>query len=387
MEVVNKKDGNKNFMIIKDVVINENDYKYKMIKNNNIDNIVPMTIRTMDGEKYWYYNVTEFTSMRAIFSRKKITGKDLFNLIKDIRKIAESAKEYLIDLNDFLFNLDYVYVNKKSGKYTFCYCPNIHKDVQQNMRILFDQILEYIDHNNKSAVMIAYGIQQITISDSYTVGDLYNCAKENINTFEEENKEHRNIVLDSKQNIVQKPFEEKKKNFLRKFADKFIKKSKYLDEEELYEDFEKENDKSADAIKKQREDRCYNVNSIQYVNDEEEDVYNTECEDATMLLTANGAINKITLKEVSEQGNMEIEPNEYPCILGKSKLSSDYIVDSPVVSRVHLRISEEMSNYYIEDLNSTNGTFVNGKRLEPHKLEEINIGDLITVANLDFIVE
>ena len=106
-----------------------------------------------------------------------------------------------------------------------------------------------------------------------------------------------------------------------------------------------------------------------------------------MLLTSSGAINRITLKEISTQGSMKIEPKGYPCILGKSKLSSDYIVDSPVVSRVHLRLSEEMSNYYVEDLNSTNGTYVNGQKLEPHKPKEINVGDQITVADIDFIVE
>lgn len=387
MEVVNKKDGNKNYMIIKDVVIDENDYKYKMIKNNNIENIVPITIRMMDGEKYWHYNVTEYVSMRTMYARKKISGKDLYNLIKDIKKIAEVAKEYLIDLNDFLFDIDYVYINKQSGKYSFCYCPGVCDDVQQNMRTLFDQILEYIDHNNKSAVLIAYGIQQITISDSYTVGDLYNCAKENLSGFEEENRINQNMVVEAKKNTVQQPYEDKKKNPLKKIVERFIKKSKYLDEDELMSSTGKEKTMFTSPLKDKDSEEYYCDNSIQYINDGDDDVYNPECEEATMLLTSTGAINKITLKEISEQGNMEIEPNEYPCILGKSKLSSDYVVDSPVVSRVHLRISEEMSNYYVEDLNSTNGTFVNGKRLEPHKLEEINVGDLITVANLDFIVE
>ena len=45
-----------------------------------------------------------------------------------------------------------------------------------------------------------------------------------------------------------------------------------------------------------------------------------------------------------------------------------------------------MSNYYVEDLNSTNGTYVNGQKLEPHKPKEINVGDQITVADIDFIV-
>ena len=40
MEVVNKKDGNKNFMIIKGIEIDENDYKFKMLKNKDRKSVV-----------------------------------------------------------------------------------------------------------------------------------------------------------------------------------------------------------------------------------------------------------------------------------------------------------------------------------------------------------
>ena len=52
MEVVNKKDGNKNFMIIKGIEIDENDYKFKMLKNNNIENVIPIGLKRIpDGFK------------------------------------------------------------------------------------------------------------------------------------------------------------------------------------------------------------------------------------------------------------------------------------------------------------------------------------------------
>ena len=222
MEVVNKKDGNKNFMIIKGIEIDENDYKFKMLKNNNIENVIPIGLRVIDGEKQLYYNVTEYITVKAMFSRKKMSGKDLYNLIKDIKKLSKSTKEYLMDLNDFLFDINYVYINKKSGEYGFCYCPNEYEDVQQNMRNIFDSILECIDHNNKPAVLMAYGIQQITISDSYTVQDLYNCAVENYkeakeSTYKKKDREEfvkgvENIVINTEKNVVTKPYEEKKKS-------------------------------------------------------------------------------------------------------------------------------------------------------------------------------
>lgn len=416
MEVVNKKDGNKNFMIIKGIEIDENDYKFKMLKNNNIENVIPIGLRVIDGEKQLYYNVTEYITVKAMFSRKKMSGKDLYNLIKDIKKLSKSTKEYLMDLNDFLFDINYVYINKKSGEYGFCYCPNEYEDVQQNMRNIFDSILECIDHNNKPAVLMAYGIQQITISDSYTVQDLYNCAVENYkeakeSTYKKKDREEfvkgvENIVINTEKNVVTKPYEEKKKSLFKKIMERLKGKNKYEDEDELEAELENpsEINKKESGLKEisgqATEGPLYNYSDYQMATIGEEtdnyrdnyekgydDNYDGDYEEATMLLTSSGVINRITLKEISNQGSMKIEPKGYPCILGKSKLSSDYIVDSPVVSRVHLRLSEEMSNYYVEDLNSTNGTYVNGQKLEPHKPKEINVEDQITVADIDFIVE
>lgn len=58
-------------------------------------------------------------------------------------------------------------------------------------------------------------------------------------------------------------------------------------------------------------------------------------------------------------------------------------INIPEVSRRHARLRYEMDGYIIEDLGSTNGTFVNGQRLSgPHVLrpgEEIQLGDAVTL--------
>ena len=55
------------------------------------------------------------------------------------------------------------------------------------------------------------------------------------------------------------------------------------------------------------------------------------------------------------------------------------------MSRIHVRIDNEADSFTIEDLNSRNGTFVNGERLNPYDKIEISIGDKITIASLDYI--
>lgn len=50
-------------------------------------------------------------------------------------------------------------------------------------------------------------------------------------------------------------------------------------------------------------------------------------------------------------------------------------------------MSEEIDGYTIEDLNSTNGTFLNGEKLKEHEVQAIKEGDRISLANLEFVVE
>jgi len=63
---------------------------------------------------------------------------------------------------------------------------------------------------------------------------------------------------------------------------------------------------------------------------------------------------------------------------------NDIVISDPQVSRQHARITRQGSLMVIEDLGSTNGTFVNGVRLTgPHTLvsgDVIGLGDAVTLT-------
>jgi pSer/pThr/pTyr-binding forkhead associated (FHA) protein len=52
------------------------------------------------------------------------------------------------------------------------------------------------------------------------------------------------------------------------------------------------------------------------------------------------------------------------------------------VSRIHAAIEHIGSSYTVTDLNSTNATRLNGKRLEPDKATPINDGDTLTFGKV-----
>jgi pSer/pThr/pTyr-binding forkhead associated (FHA) protein len=62
-------------------------------------------------------------------------------------------------------------------------------------------------------------------------------------------------------------------------------------------------------------------------------------------------------------------------------VSNDICLEDPFVSRHHCLIRKEDGQYVIEDLNSTNGTYVNGDRVNACSLKE---GSLIRIGTARF---
>ncbi|HWB31437.1 MAG TPA: FHA domain-containing protein [Vicinamibacterales bacterium] len=63
---------------------------------------------------------------------------------------------------------------------------------------------------------------------------------------------------------------------------------------------------------------------------------------------------------------------------------ADFIVDAALVSRLHCRLTADKSDQLIvEDLGSTNGTLVNGRRVDRQVLKA---GDTVTIGRVEFEV-
>ncbi|MBE9004554.1 FHA domain-containing protein [Fortiea sp. LEGE XX443] len=82
----------------------------------------------------------------------------------------------------------------------------------------------------------------------------------------------------------------------------------------------------------------------------------------------------IRIGKPNEQNSPDIDVSELP--------------DAEIVSRIHAQIVVDGSNYLIEDLGSSNGTFLNDIKLEPGIASQINLGDRINLGqghNVTFI--
>ena len=63
---------------------------------------------------------------------------------------------------------------------------------------------------------------------------------------------------------------------------------------------------------------------------------------------------------------------------------AEFIVDAALVSRVHCRLTAGASEIEVVDLDSTNGTFVNGERIEKRALARP--GDRLGIGRVELTV-
>lgn len=79
--------------------------------------------------------------------------------------------------------------------------------------------------------------------------------------------------------------------------------------------------------------------------------------------------------------------DETPFYIGKLKTRTNTCISNSAISRIHSKIVEEEGKFLLYDMNSTNGTFINGNRLPVNGWKEIKAGDIVEFANIMFCVE
>ena len=123
---------------------------------------------------------------------------------------------------------------------------------------------------------------------------------------------------------------------------------------------------------------------------ESEDYWDTwsgheEEDEKTTILTLVSKSNFDQLIPVQKEMYDTIVIKEYPFFIGTMKNKMQYSLQSSVISRYHAKLEQEGEAYYLSDLNSTNGTYVNGKKLNGYERVRIYPKDEFTFANISYI--
>lgn len=84
--------------------------------------------------------------------------------------------------------------------------------------------------------------------------------------------------------------------------------------------------------------------------------------------------------------NFKIDVSEF--VIGKNPAQVNGVISfNKAISRVHCKISYQNNSYFITDLGSANGTYVNKSRIAAQHPQKIKSGDTVRLANSDFKIE
>jgi hypothetical protein len=105
----------------------------------------------------------------------------------------------------------------------------------------------------------------------------------------------------------------------------------------------------------------------------------------TLLLRKTGAGKKksgppptvLTLSRLSDGRSVPVAGGG---VLGREGDAGSFFADSRTVSRRHAKVDFRDDFWWIEDLNSTNGTWVNGSRLAPGHPHPLKKGDTVALS-------
>lgn len=105
----------------------------------------------------------------------------------------------------------------------------------------------------------------------------------------------------------------------------------------------------------------------------------------TVVLSAGAVSGPASLvsKEPGEQATIYI--NEDLTVIGKLETACDAVISLPTVSRIHAKIRKKEDAYYLTDMNSRNGTAVNGRLLLPDEEYRLKPEDEVDFAQARYI--
>ena len=107
-------------------------------------------------------------------------------------------------------------------------------------------------------------------------------------------------------------------------------------------------------------------------------------QDKTMILAEMIPQIQYYLEPLSSIEKNEIPIHIFPFIIGKLVKGVNLTIDDISISRYHAKLTQAVDGIYLTDLNSTNGTYINGTILLENKPYELSINDEISFSQFKY---
>ncbi len=350
--------------ILLDGMPEENKYQYCILSRGGIRGLLPCSLRYINGLAYLYYDISSKQNVRQLYSTRCIDRAWIKDFFWSFRQIGQELERFLLDVRNVLWYPEQIYQELESNVFSFFYIPYYEDD--GGFKQLLEFWVERMDYNDELLVDCIYHIyEQLERSGAvYLQSQIFEDAKRldlpevKAAGMEPEPEPEKESLINIP--ISERDMSEQKKHFFgifegRKRRNKEIRENYRQDMQELM---------SGHAV---AEDTPYETEYGRTVYIEDAELENV----GRQICTPEGR----TLAKIDKS----------VITIGKKKGDADVVLEDSSVSRLHARILKNDDICYIEDLNSTNGTFKNGLRLQPYEKRKLERGDEIRAGKVMMI--
>ena len=140
-----------------------------MLGNNNIDGLLSSKCIQMNDKVYIRYDISSSRTPVSRFVKDCITSEQALNILMGIVNAIESVEEYMLDLNSFVFDTDYIFVDRVGNSKMIC-LPIISENEYIDFVAFFRNIiisLKLDGNYNLTGEILSYlnGVQEFSIQD------------------------------------------------------------------------------------------------------------------------------------------------------------------------------------------------------------------------------
>ena len=417
MEVTYRRNLQKSYMCVKEQEEPAAEYELNMLKAEHVPYLLELDVVESDGEKNYLYDISGKQQMEDYLSGKKMGYEMLWKLLNSVRELCSVLPDYLLRENGICLKEEYIYVNLGDGSLSFTYLPFWNESLQDAFARCMEQILRKIDHQDQAAAELAYQIYQMSVMENVSIRKMLENIKvtkgqitDNLEFGErrqetvhdnhsEEITEHAASEEEKKQNkIVQgiwkKADEMPWLSTLLRYVpfhpyqegtsgDKFLKEEasgyKFLKEENGKRISLKEIVFQKKFIKEKPFVDRQEVLPPEKTAGERELSYPTEI----LCTGSQEPMGKLIYQGIHGCGDILVEGEEF--LVGKNRHQAAGVIEAEGISRIHARISKLEGVYYLEDLNSTNGTYLNGEPMAYHQKRKLSKNDRILFGPEEYL--
>ena len=351
MKVSYKRELDHNYLVLEEEEYQEN-YQAGMLLKNRIPGFLECRMSRFDEGASFYYEITSRQSLRLVLERKRLNQEELLKLLNGMYQAVQSCAEYLLDVDRLLLDPDYIYLDPDEWTMYFCFFPCGRQDFGKNagysLLELAEYLLDRLDRQDSGAVTLGYEFYRIAGEENPSLGKLLEDWQET-----EEKDGAADAAYAGEPQTLAPP-----------------------DKKIIHYDGRGQACLEEDCIREREPQRNFDAASPEW----------TEGKDGgTSFLSKIREPGLFLRSESASCPDLRVTKDSF--LIGKKKDAVDGWLKVRGISRIHSRISREEDCYYLTDLNSTNGTYLNGGRLEVNEKARLRPGDTVGFADVRYIVE